>query len=41
MTHGIEEFVKLAPGLWPGESLEVQPGDLSLFAPMGMVSERR
>lgn len=35
MAHGIEEFVKLAPAVWPGESLEIQPGNLSLFAPMG------
>ena len=36
MAHGIEKFVKLAPAIWPGEALEVQPGDLSLFAPMGI-----
>ena len=35
MAHGIEEFVKLAPAVWPGEALGIQPGDLSLFAPMG------
>ena len=35
MTHGTDEFVKLAPAVWSGESLDIQPGDLSLFAPMG------
>jgi hypothetical protein len=35
MATGIEEFVKLAPPVWPGEALEFQPGDLSVFAPMG------
>lgn len=35
MAHGLEKFVKLAPAVWPGKALDVQPGDLSLFAPMG------
>jgi len=35
MPHAIEEFVTLAPAIWPGANLKVQPGDLSLFAPMG------
>src|SRR5579872_2830562 len=35
MATGIEQFVKIAPPTWPGEPLDVQPGDLSLFAPMG------
>ncbi len=35
MAHKIEEFVKLAPAVWPGERLAIQPGNLQLFAPMG------
>ncbi len=35
MTLGIAEIVKLAPAVWPGRILEVQPGDLSQLAPMG------
>lgn len=35
MAEGIEQFVKIAPAVWPGESLEMEPGDLSLFVPMG------
>jgi hypothetical protein len=35
MAHEIESFVILAPAIWHGEPLEIQPGDLSLFAPMG------
>jgi hypothetical protein len=35
MSHGIESFVTIAPPIWPGPELEVQPGDLSLFSPMG------
>lgn len=35
MAHQIEEFVKLAPAVWPGERLEIEPGNLQLFAPMG------
>ncbi len=35
MAHGIEKFVKVAPAVWPGDSLNIQPGDLSFFAPLG------
>lgn len=35
MAHKIEEFVKLAPAVWPGERLAIEPGNLTLFAPMG------
>jgi hypothetical protein len=35
MTDDLEGFVKLAPAVWPGAPLRAQPGDLSLFAPMG------
>jgi hypothetical protein len=35
MSDGIESFVTIAPPVWPGPALDVQPGDLSLFAPMG------
>jgi hypothetical protein len=35
MSDGIESFVTIAPPIWPGPALDVQPGDLSLFAPMG------
>lgn len=35
MPHGLEPFAKIAPAVWPGAELAAQPGDLSLFAPMG------
>lgn len=35
MTDDLSTFVKLAPDVWPGAPLRAQPGDLSLFAPMG------
>jgi hypothetical protein len=35
MSEQTIDFVKLAPAVWPGKALEVQPGDLSLFMPMG------
>jgi hypothetical protein len=33
---GIEHLIKIAPPVWPGGPLSGQPGDLGLFAPMGM-----
>ena len=35
MPQGVAALVTLAPAVWPGKELPVQPGDLSLFAPMG------
>jgi hypothetical protein len=32
----LEDLIKISPPIWPGKRLEIQPGDLSLFAPMGM-----
>jgi hypothetical protein len=34
--ENLEDMVRISPPVWPGKKLEVQPGDLSLFAPMGM-----
>jgi hypothetical protein len=34
--EGIETFARIAPPIWPGKALEVQPGDLTQFAPMGL-----
>lgn len=31
-----EDLIRISPPIWPGKKLEVQPGDLSLFAPMGI-----
>ncbi|HMO16087.1 MAG TPA: hypothetical protein PKD64_18530 [Pirellulaceae bacterium] len=36
MTRKIEEIVQIAPSVWPEQTLEVQPGDMSRFVPMGM-----
>ncbi|HWP47899.1 MAG TPA: hypothetical protein VNM22_12110 [Candidatus Limnocylindrales bacterium] len=39
MDKKIEQFkdlVRISPRVWPGKELEIQPGDLSLFAPMGI-----
>ncbi len=36
MPHPLEALVKIAPAVWPGRTVPVQPGDLTRFAPMGM-----
>jgi hypothetical protein len=35
MNSGIDDLVKISPRVWPGKQLDVQPGDLSIFVPMG------
>jgi hypothetical protein len=34
-TPPIETFIKFAPPTWPGDALETQPSNFSLFVPMG------
>ncbi len=34
-TLPLETFIKFAPPTWPGAMLQTQPGDFSLFVPMG------
>lgn len=36
MAHPLEELVRIAPPVWPGRELSVQPGDLTQFTPMGL-----
>ncbi|WP_169977484.1 hypothetical protein [Tautonia rosea] len=36
MPHAIEEFVRLAPEVWPEGAPQCQPGDLDQWAPMGV-----
>jgi hypothetical protein len=35
MSTRIEDLVKIAPDILPGQNLAIQPGDMSHFAPMG------
>jgi len=35
VSDGIGSFVRISPAVWPGRKLEIQPGDLARFAPMG------
>ena len=35
MSDGIGSFLRISPAVWPGRTLDVQPGDLARFAPMG------
>src|SRR5215813_11246187 len=37
MTQPIEQLVDIYSPFWPGRILAVQPGDLQLFAPSGIV----
>ena len=37
MTQPIERLIDIYPPTWPGKVLPVQPGDLQLFAPSGVV----
>jgi hypothetical protein len=37
MTQPIEQLIDIYSPLWPGRILAVQPGDLQLFAPSGVV----
>jgi len=36
MTPPIEDLIDIYPSAWPERQLKVQPGDLRLFAPMGI-----
>ncbi len=36
MPTQLDKIVTIAPAVWPGEPLGVQPGDLSKFAPLGL-----
>lgn len=36
MPAPLEELARIAPAVWPGPELRVQPGDLTQFAPGGM-----
>lgn len=36
METELSEILTLAPAVWPGPPLDVQPGDLTKFAPSGM-----
>lgn len=36
MAERVEDLVRLGPEVWPGKVLDVQPGDLSKFAPQGL-----
>ncbi|MEI9999894.1 MAG: hypothetical protein WDO13_12430 [Verrucomicrobiota bacterium] len=36
MPHPLESLVHLAPAVFPGAAVPVQPGDLTRFAPSGM-----
>jgi hypothetical protein len=36
MPTQLDKVITVAPDVWPGEALEVQPGDLSLYAPFGL-----
>ena len=35
MTSRIEQLIDIHPAVWPDKALQVQPGDLRLFAPAG------
>lgn len=35
MSYPLPDSVRLSPNVWPGNSLPVQPGDPTQFAPMG------
>ncbi len=37
MTQPIEQLIDIYSPIWPGRTLSVQPGDLRLFAPSGVV----
>lgn len=37
MTQPIEQLIVIYSPFWPGRTLSVQPGDLWLFAPSGVV----
>lgn len=36
MAEAIEDFLRVSPAVWPGKSLDLQPGDLTKFLPQGM-----
>ena len=36
MPTQLDKVVTIAPDVWPGEALELQPGDLSMFTPLGL-----
>jgi hypothetical protein len=36
MAHPLRDLVPIAPAVWPGRAVPVQPGDLSRFAPAGL-----
>lgn len=36
MSGTIEDLVRISPPVWPGKSLQVQPGDLTLLASKGI-----
>jgi hypothetical protein len=36
MAHPLEDIVRVAPAIWPGRVVPVQPGDLAQFAPAGL-----
>lgn len=36
MPEPLESVVRIAPAVWPGKPLDIQPGDLAKFLPHGM-----
>lgn len=36
MPTQLDKLVTIAPNVWPGGPLELQPGDLSMFTPLGL-----
>jgi hypothetical protein len=36
MPTQLDQIVTIAPEVWPGEELQYQPGDLSMFTPLGL-----